>query len=67
MQQSDGFIPLAVYNIIRRDSSLRDQELVDSRRLKKENLIFFELHFKRDNQITTVVFDKEGNHTNDYN
>lgn len=66
-ERDEGYIPLKVYNVIRNDSSLRHQEVVDSRPIRKENQIFFEVHFQLDDKITTVIFDKEGNHTNDFN
>ncbi|WP_194974637.1 hypothetical protein [Aquiflexum lacus] len=67
LQQNNGFIPISVYNVIRIDSSLKYQEVVESRTIIKENNIFFEVHFKLDDKITSVVFDQDGNHTNDYN
>ncbi|WP_373494582.1 hypothetical protein [Aquiflexum sp.] len=61
------FIPLTVYNIIRNDSSLRDQELIDSRPFKRDKKVYYEMHFKRDGKVTVVTFDLDGNHTEDYN
>ncbi|WP_373523469.1 hypothetical protein [Aquiflexum sp.] len=61
------FIPITVYNVIRKDSSLRDQEIIDSRPFKRENKVYYEMHFKRDGKVTTVTFDLEGNHNDAYN
>ncbi|MFD2036697.1 hypothetical protein ACFSKL_17970 [Belliella marina] len=66
-EKHNSSIPPKVYNAIKSDSSLNKQEVVDSRRYEKENTIYYEVLFRKNDKITTVTFDKEGNYSGDYN
>ncbi|MCH7410586.1 hypothetical protein MM239_14355 [Belliella sp. DSM 111904] len=59
-------LPIRVFNAIRKDSVLINQEIVDSRRIEKDNDTKYEVHFKHDGKTTMVIFDEDGDYSGEY-
>lgn len=59
-------IPSNIYTIIKGDSTMKNQMIVDSREYEKDNKTYYEILFRHDKKITPVTFDKDGNRQEDY-
>ncbi|MCH7413801.1 hypothetical protein MM213_09920 [Belliella sp. R4-6] len=59
-------LPSNIYNIIKSDSTMKNQMILESREYEKDNVTYYEVLFRHDNKITPVTFDKDGNRQEDY-